>query len=87
MRAHGNSNIELDLKVVDESLEKIKLSEEQYMGWWILAKSAKKLKDAKAEKKYYKKASECIKQFADNLDEDYKGSFLNTFPVREILEG
>ena len=87
MQTCGITNNEIDLKEIEESLEKIKLSEEQYMGWWILAKSAQKLKDVKAEKKYYKKASEYIKQFADNLGEDeFKQSFLNKFPVREILE-
>jgi len=86
MEAPGFNYRIIELENVTESLEKLKLSEELYKGWWVLAKSAKKLKDAKAEKKYYKKASECLKQFADNLDGDYKQSFLNKFPVRNILE-
>ena len=86
MEASGFYSRIIELGNVMESLEKLKLSEELYKGWWILAKSAKKLKDAKATKKYYKKASECIKQCANNLDGDYKQSFLNKFPVRNILE-
>ena len=42
----------------------------------------------KQEERYYAKARESIQHLADNLGEnEFKESFLNKFPVREILEG
>ena len=88
MNSHKNSPGDFDQEGVENYLDGISYMEEQYTGWWILAKSAGIRGVKKQEERYYAKARESIQHLADNLGEnEFKESFLIKFPVREILEG
>jgi len=88
MNSQKNSPGDFDQEGVENYLDGISYMEEQYTGWWILAKSAGIRGVKKQEERYYAKARESIQHLADNLGEnEFKESFLNKFPVRKILEG
>ena len=77
---------QIDIHEIEKAVNGMDISESQYMAWWILAKSSGKLGDVGREKDYYANAVKIIQRLGDMIgDEIYRKSFLNKFPISEIL--
>ncbi len=59
----------------------------KFIEWWILSKSARMNDNISLEKKYIRKAVQCIHSFAEKLmDVEMKLAYLNKYPVGDILK-
>jgi tetratricopeptide (TPR) repeat protein len=88
INSHSDQPKHIDIHEIEKAINGMDISESQYMAWWILAKSSGKLGDVGREKDYYANAVKIIQRLGDMIgDEICRKSFLNKFPIREILEG
>jgi len=88
INSHTDPPKQIDIHEIEKVVNGMDFSERQYMAWWILAKSSGKLGDVGREKDYYANAVKIIQKLGDMIgDEIYRKSFLNKFPIREIIEG
>jgi len=88
MNSHIDSPKQIEIHEIEEAISGISISESKYLAWWLLAKSAGNLGDVEREKDYNGNAVKIIRQLGKMIgDEMYRESFLNKFPVRDILEG
>ena len=86
MNVQNGTNQALSLHNIESKLNQNDAPEDQYISWWILSKAAGAGGDMPNEKHYYSKTVEAINELANKIgDDSYKISFLNKFPISEIL--
>ena len=86
MNVQNGTNQDFSLHNIESKLNHNDPPEDQYISWWILSKAAGADGDMPKEKHYYSKALQTINELSNKIgDDSYKISFLNKFPISEIL--
>ena len=86
MNVANGTNQDLSLHNIESKLNQNDVPEDQYISWWLLSKAAGKDGDKPKEKHYYSKAVKTINELSNKIgDDSYKKSFLQKFPISEIL--
>jgi len=84
---HNGTTENINLNDIEIFLEDMSLSEEKYIGWWILCKASRIENNNDRKRNYHSKASEIIHQLADIIGNDtYKESFLKKHPIIDIIK-
>ena len=87
LNVHNGTTENINLNDIEIFLEDMTLSEEKYIGWWILEKAVAIGNNNERVKLYHSKAIEIIYQLADTIGNDtYKELFLNKHPIVDIIK-
>jgi tetratricopeptide (TPR) repeat protein len=87
LNVHNGTTENINLNDIEIFLEKLFLSEEKYIGWWILYIAAGMEKNNDRKRNYHSKAIKIIYQLADTIGNDtYKELFLKKYPIIDIIK-
>jgi len=87
LNAYNNETNNISLNDIEIFLDKMILSEDKYIGWWVLQKEVFIENNNEKLSLYHFKASEIIYQLADTIGKDtYRESFLKKHPIVDIIK-